>query len=77
MPTLRITYGDLELFNGEVDTLHWDDSPDSVTVTGRAKPKPATAGLLDMLANGRRQQTQNIAARHRQELAADTAKDAE
>lgn len=77
MPILRITYGDIEIFNGDVDVFQWDDTPgQSVTVTGRVKPKPASTGLLDLIANASRTRTQTAVAKHRQELAAaDTEED--
>lgn len=67
MPNLRITYGDIEIYNGEVDGFQWDDQPGtSVTVTGRiAKPKTGGA-LFDLIANASRTKTQAAADKHRQ-----------
>ena len=53
MPTLRITYGDLELFNDEVEAFRWDDVPGkSVTVTAQLPaPKTKSGNSLGTIAD--------------------------
>jgi hypothetical protein len=62
VPTLRIIYGDIPLFEGEVDAFRWDDVPgQSVTVTGQISKAKAGGGLTaltDMLTAASRQRTE-------------------
>lgn len=52
MKHLKITYGDTVIFDGEVSEFSWQDSDGGVAVSGRTKPKGG--GLLEILANARK-----------------------
>ena len=53
MPSLKITYKDLVLFDGEVDEFTWADAAGGISVVGKiTPPKPGGNALLELL--GRR-----------------------
>ena len=65
MPTLRITYRDLEIFSGEVDGFTWDDTEGNVAVTGRIKRATTGGGLgaiADMITAASRKKTEAMIA---------------
>ena len=71
VPILRITYGDLELFNGDVEAFRWDDVPGkSVTVTAQlAAPKAKSGNGLGAIADMIAQASKAKTAEKRRELA--------
>lgn len=48
MKHLRVEYGNIILFDGEVAEVSWQDSEDGVSVTGKLK-KSSNANLFDLL----------------------------
>lgn len=77
MPILTITYGDLELFSGDVEAFRWDDVPGkSVTVTAQlTAPKAKSAGGLGAIADMIAQASKAKTAEKRRELTTDTDPD--
>lgn len=65
MPTLRITYRDLEIFSGEVDGFTWDDTEGQVQVSGRIKRANTGGGLgaiADLITAASRKKTEAMIA---------------
>lgn len=53
MKHLRITYGDLTLFDGDVEEINWTENANGVAVTGKTgRPAASGGGLLELLAAG-------------------------
>lgn len=52
MKNLTITYGDLTLFDGDVDGITWTDAADQVSITAvtAAQKVRRGNGLIDLLA---------------------------
>jgi len=75
MPRLTIRYNDLVLHDGEVEEFSFTDSTTHVSVSGKvAAPKAAaSAGLLDLLAGARKNNTQKMVEERRRELKAEQA----
>lgn len=49
MKQLTIRYGDITVFDGQVDEFRWTDNADEVTVVGRIRRAKPASGLLDVL----------------------------
>lgn len=58
MKRLKIEYGDLTLFDGEVDEVIWNDSDNGVSVVGKLN-KPVGQGLIDMLTAASKKATED------------------
>lgn len=75
MNRLTITYGETTIFDGDnIEQFQWNETTEGVAVTAKfiAAAKPAAGGgLLDLLAAGRRQQTQTVIDQKRAELEAE------
>ena len=54
MKHLVITYGDTELFNGEVAEFSWAETESEITVRGRTSARPSLSAALKQAAAAKR-----------------------
>ena len=79
MKHLKITYGDVVLWDAPVGSLEWHDSENGVRVDGRVNAaKPGSAGtargsgILDMLSKASKAKASQMAAEKREAYEAET-----
>lgn len=75
MKKLTITYGDTQLFDGEVEEFNWSENPNGVKAEGRitAGRPNGGGGFMDMLSGFSRARTEQVADTKREELKAEKA----
>ena len=54
MKHLVITYGDTELFNGDVAEFSWSETEAEITVRGRTSARPSLTAALQQAATKKR-----------------------
>lgn len=72
MKKLRIEYGNIILFDGEVAEVSWQDSEDGVTVTGKTK-KQSGANFFELLSAAAKKQNEDEVAERKAEYEAEKA----
>lgn len=58
MKNLRIQYGNITLFDGDVAEVSWQDSEDGVTVTGKTK-KSSGSNFFELLAGAAKNKSED------------------
>ena len=56
MKSLRIVYGDLEIFSGEVAEFQLTENDGAISVKGLTRPATAGPNLLELLAASKKRQ---------------------
>jgi hypothetical protein len=75
MKRLRVEYGNIILFDGEVAEVSWTDSEDGVSVTGKTK-KNSGPNLFDLLAGAAKNKSDEDVEQRKAEYEAEKAEKA-